>query len=93
MTKFKPHTYSFQLPTNLDQFNIHQLLQILNLYYIQLDSLQIVIDTPINPKTKTPLQQHIIEHQHIQSLISKLTTYLDNKFDPITLKPKLTFIK
>ena len=91
MTKFNKYKYSFELPTNLDQFNIHQLLSILSLYNTQKQSIQYLIFNKTFPKSKTNYLQ--TELQLINNLISKLTQYLDSKFDPITLKPKLTIIK
>jgi hypothetical protein len=91
MTKFNPNKYSFELPTNLDQFNIQQLLSILDIYHLQKQSIQQLINNPIIPNSKSTYLQ--TEFELINNLISKLTQYLDSKFDHITLKPKLTIIK
>ena len=90
MTKFNPNKYSFELPTNLDQFNIHQLLSILSIYNTQQQSLQHLIFNKIFPKSKSNYLQ--TELQITNNRISTLTSYLDSKFDPITLKPKLKSI-
>lgn len=82
MSNFNKHKYAFDLPKDLKQFGLPELLDILELHKLRLSVIEELIEQTQNHKSPYLIN----EKNEIQTNVTKLDHYIDINFEQLFQK-------